>query len=154
MQQLMKGNRNAFDELYRRYHKKLLYFMYRILQDQDKAQDMLHDVFLKLIEAPEKYNPAQRFSTWIYTLALNGCRNEMRNLANRSRILEQVVKQYEVTQPAAAEYMVDRKLFRQAMENTYQEMSEREQLIFTLRFSAGTGNKENRRNYGLPRRHR
>jgi RNA polymerase sigma-70 factor (ECF subfamily) len=74
------GKEVAFNELYRRYSKRILYFMYRMLrQDKTKAQDLLQDVFLKIVEAPEKFDVNRNFKTWLFTIAANLCKNHFRS---------------------------------------------------------------------------
>jgi RNA polymerase sigma-70 factor (ECF subfamily) len=84
------GNTRAFDELYNRYSVKLLnYFRKMLNNDAEKAQDFLQDLFIKILEKSGYYDVTKSFSTWIYALACNMCKNEYRNHAIRSRILEE-----------------------------------------------------------------
>ncbi len=84
MLQINKGNNKAFDELYNRYSGKMVNFFYgKLYQDQEKANDFLQDLFLKIIEKPELFNSEKKFITWIYTMANNMCKNEYR--ANKVR---------------------------------------------------------------------
>ncbi len=79
MQQVQRGSEPAFNELYQRYSQRLLFFMYKMLQqDEAKAQDLLQDVFLKVVEAPEKFDPQRPFKTWVFTVAANCCKNYFR----------------------------------------------------------------------------
>lgn len=74
-------NKKAFEELYNRYNKRLLYFMYNMLnRDMERAQDLLQDVFLKIIENPQAFDVNRKFYSWIFTVAANHCRTEMRYL--------------------------------------------------------------------------
>jgi RNA polymerase sigma-70 factor (ECF subfamily) len=73
---LKQGNAEAFDELYKRYSKPLLGYFIRMLNyDKPKAQDALHDLFLKVIEKPELFDTTKAFKSWIYTIAYNNCKN-------------------------------------------------------------------------------
>jgi RNA polymerase sigma-70 factor (ECF subfamily) len=79
MQHVQKGAEWAFNALYERYSQRILYFMYKMLrQDEAKAQDLLQDVFLKIVEAPEKFDVQRSFKTWIFTVAANSCKNYFR----------------------------------------------------------------------------
>jgi len=90
VQLIAEGNTKAFDELYNRYSLKLLHYFRKMLHnDKEKAQDFLQDLFIKVIEKYDYYDQSKSFSTWIYTLATNMCKNEYRNLAIRSRLLEE-----------------------------------------------------------------
>lgn len=81
---LMKeDHRYAFVELYHRYGSRMLYFFYRMLGgDEDKSQDFLQDLFLKIIENKHRFKDNKKFSTWIYTIAHNMCKNEYRRINN------------------------------------------------------------------------
>jgi RNA polymerase sigma-70 factor (ECF subfamily) len=80
MHHLQQGDAAAFDELYKRYSKPLLGYFIRMLNyDKPKAQDALHDLFLKVIEKPELFDTAKPFKSWIYTIAYNTCKNDYKH---------------------------------------------------------------------------
>jgi RNA polymerase sigma-70 factor (ECF subfamily) len=63
------GSRRSFEELAVRYRRRLfVYLRPRLGSDQD-AEDMVQETFLKLFRNIESYDPAFRFSTWLYTSA-------------------------------------------------------------------------------------
>ena len=75
MDLLQKGSKSAFEEIYTRYSKNLLAFIYRMVNgDRTAAQDILHDVFLKLIENPKSFDTTKKFKPWLYTVAANASR--------------------------------------------------------------------------------
>lgn len=75
-----QSNSSAFEEIYDRYSKVLVNYFYRMLwKDREKAQDMMHDFFTKIVNKPELYDPNKRaFSTWMFSVANNMCKNEYR----------------------------------------------------------------------------
>ncbi|KAB2915334.1 MAG: sigma-70 family RNA polymerase sigma factor [Bacteroidetes bacterium] len=138
-----KGVKAAFNELYNRYDKKLHYFMLKILQyDAEKASDFLHDIFVQIIEKPERFDTTKKFSTWVYTLAKNMCLNELRNSANRARLATDAGKQQETMYNPAYVAKMDASLFATELNKIYTELSEKEQLIITLRFQQELSIKE------------
>ena len=63
------GSRRSFEELALRYKRRLfVYFRPRLGSDQD-AEDLVQETFLKLYRNIHHYDPAHRFSTWLYTSA-------------------------------------------------------------------------------------
>jgi RNA polymerase sigma-70 factor (ECF subfamily) len=63
------GSRRSFEELAHRYKRRLfVYLRPRLGSDQD-AEDMVQETFLKLFRNIGSYDPAFRFSTWLYTSA-------------------------------------------------------------------------------------
>ena len=78
---IVKGNEKAFDELYDRYASKMHSFFYRNLgKDVNQANDFIQELFLKIIEKGSLFDPEKKFSTWIYAVAGNMCKNEYRRI--------------------------------------------------------------------------
>jgi len=72
------GEMRAFTVLVDRYKVRLFNLIYRMLQSREEAEDLLQETFLRVFKERESYDPAFAFSTWIYTIALNLCRNELK----------------------------------------------------------------------------
>lgn len=87
MKHISEADKQAFNEIYKRYSKRMLYYFYRMLGNSEEvAQDFLQDLFYKLIDKPHLYNPGQRFSTWIFSIAHNMCKNEYRRRTVRNQV--------------------------------------------------------------------
>lgn len=70
----------AFDHLYSRYAKRMVnYFYYSLGNNNEKAQDFLHDLFIKVIENKDSFDKTNSFQAWIYRMASNMCKNEYRS---------------------------------------------------------------------------
>lgn len=79
---MLKGKEKAFNELYQRYAQAMKAFFYNMLyQDEERANDFTQELFLKLIQKANTFDPKYRFSTWLYTIARNMCKNEYRRNA-------------------------------------------------------------------------
>src|ERR1700761_6110957 len=77
---LGSGEVEAFDTLYLRYSKRLMVYFTRMLNfDKALAEDALQDLFLKIAEAPEKFDRSRSFKTWIFSVASNRCKNYYRH---------------------------------------------------------------------------
>lgn len=70
-----KGEEAAFNELMRRYKSKLYAFISNYVKDNDAAQDILQETFTKVYFKAESFNPTYKFSTWLYQIAINLCRD-------------------------------------------------------------------------------
>ena len=82
---ISEGNQKAFDELYLRYGKKLHYYFYQAFsKDSHKADDFLQDLFVKIFQNASQFDPHRKFSTWMYSIAANMCKNEFRSMQVRS----------------------------------------------------------------------
>ncbi len=63
------GSRRSFEELASRYKRRLFVYLRPRLGSDEDAEDMVQDTFLKLYRNIGSYDPAYRFSTWLYTSA-------------------------------------------------------------------------------------
>lgn len=77
---LQEGSESAFNEIYDRYGNRILYFMFKMLKnDEAKAQDFTQDVFMKVVEKAEQFDTSKSFKTWVFTIAANLCKNYFRD---------------------------------------------------------------------------
>jgi RNA polymerase sigma-70 factor, ECF subfamily len=87
MQFIVSGDSEAFNQIYQRYSQRLLYYFFRMLgNSNEKAQDFLQDIFVKLIDKVATFDPSRKFSTWIFSIAHNMCKNEYRRMEIRKDI--------------------------------------------------------------------
>ena len=86
MRQCQQGNMEAFDLIVRRNQVPLVNFIARFLGDQDAAEDLAQETFVRMFKAIKRYRSgAAKFSTWMYHITSNLCRNELRNRGRRGR---------------------------------------------------------------------
>ena len=86
MQQCQQGNMEAFDLIVRRNRVPLVNFIARFLGDPDSAEDLAQETFVRMFKAIKRYKSgAAKFSTWMYHIASNLCKNELRNRGRRGR---------------------------------------------------------------------
>lgn len=140
-----KGKEKAFDELYKRYARKMLFFFYqRLYQDREKANDFLQDLFLKIIEKPELFTTGNKFSSWIYTMASNMCKNEYRRHAIRGTKVEGFDLNEVIEELPYAELtnQHDTTYFKECLTKELNAMDESQSLTFILRHQEHLSIKE------------
>jgi len=82
------GSDTAFEELYRRYARRLKgFFFMQLGGDEELAADATHDVFLRAYEARGRYQEERRVDTWLFTIAYNICKNHYRSNAYEAQLL-------------------------------------------------------------------
>jgi RNA polymerase sigma-70 factor (ECF subfamily) len=77
------GDAYAFDLLVRRYKDPLLNFIYRFLGDLVEAEDIVQETFYRVYKNKHYYKEVAKFSTWIYTIAGNLAKTELRRRKRR-----------------------------------------------------------------------
>lgn len=76
--QILKGNMNAFTFLVNRYQKLVVHITGRLIQRHDELEDVCQEVFMKVYQNLEKYRNECKLSTWIATIAYNTSINYLR----------------------------------------------------------------------------
>jgi RNA polymerase sigma-70 factor (ECF subfamily) len=77
------GDSTAFDVLFRRWAGAVLRYLERMVRDRAVAEELVQEVFLRVHRARDRYAPRAKFSTWLYTIATNLARNELRRPRHR-----------------------------------------------------------------------
>jgi RNA polymerase sigma-70 factor, ECF subfamily len=86
------GEERAFEELVDRYQTRLLNFIYRTTGDRERAEDLVQEVFIRVYRHLHRFDRSKKFSTWIYTIASNLAKNELRNRSRNPLVLFQTIK--------------------------------------------------------------
>ncbi|HUT60858.1 MAG TPA: sigma-70 family RNA polymerase sigma factor [Phycisphaerae bacterium] len=80
------GDREAFNELVRRNVNKVHALIYRFLGDGDLVEDLTQEVFLRIFRTAPRYEPAAKFSTWLYRIVANLSFNVLRDRKKSRRV--------------------------------------------------------------------
>jgi RNA polymerase sigma-70 factor (ECF subfamily) len=75
----LAGDDRAFQELVLRYRARLVGFVGRMIGDRERAEDLVQEAFIRVHRHLHRFDPTRKFSTWIYAIASNLARNELRN---------------------------------------------------------------------------
>ncbi|HEX3157802.1 MAG TPA: sigma-70 family RNA polymerase sigma factor [Gemmatimonadaceae bacterium] len=86
------GEERAFQELVERYQTRLLNFVFRTIGDREKAEDLVQEVFIRVYRHLHRFDRSKKFSTWIYTIASNLAKNELRNRSRNPLVLFQTIR--------------------------------------------------------------
>jgi len=132
------GDEQAYIELVNRYRNKLLNFVYRYIGDFEISEDIVQDTMVKLYQKKHYYKEIAKFSTWLYTIAKNLARTELRKKKQRRvTFLSQMTrdeKPYDIPsdQPGIDQEIqsdITNKIIRKAID----ELSEKFKTVIVLR---------------------
>jgi RNA polymerase sigma-70 factor (ECF subfamily) len=79
------GDRGAFNKLIILHKRTVFNLCYRLLGDYDDADDCAQEVFIKVNRSLKSYRFESKFSTWLYRVTVNTCKNKFRSLEYRLR---------------------------------------------------------------------
>lgn len=81
--QFLEGDERSFVSLMRRYKEPIMSFTYRFLGDYDEATDIAQETFVRLYRFGHTFKGEVKFSTWLYTIAANLSRTELKKYRRR-----------------------------------------------------------------------
>jgi len=79
MARIAMGDEDAFEILVNRHQTSVLNLVYRFIGDRTQAKDLAQEVFLKVWQSAQNYEPKAKFTTWIYRITANLCFNELKS---------------------------------------------------------------------------
>ena len=133
-----QGDRDAYTKLVNKYKDRIVNFIYRYMGDFDVAQDLAQDTFYKLYINKNSYKEVAKFSTWLFTIAANLAKTELRKVKRRKTFsvssLSNDDKEF-VLQIPQSEYVDEQRDVGQAqiLQSALLELDEEFRLIIILR---------------------
>lgn len=129
--QLIEGDEDAFCELYAAYKNRLIYFAMRFFKSREYAEDIFQDAFTIVWQSRRFINPDASFSAYLYTIMRNRILNQLRDLANRDKLREQIFSQaVNYTNETKDEILVND--LRQFISRALQQLTPRQREIFEM----------------------
>jgi RNA polymerase sigma-70 factor, ECF subfamily len=147
----LAGQPRAFDALVDRYQTRLLNFIYRTVGDRERSEDLVQEVFIRVHRHLARFDRAKKFSTWIYTIASNLAKNELRNRSRNPIVLFQTMtsgwddeeRPLEFEDPTARPDDLFRKRHvRSLVEQTVAQLPQHHREVFVLRELEGRSYEE------------
>jgi len=73
------GDISAFELLVSRYKHQIINFINHLIHDYHRAEDLAQETFIRVYDNSDRYIPKSYFKNWLYTIATNLCKNELRD---------------------------------------------------------------------------
>jgi RNA polymerase sigma-70 factor (ECF subfamily) len=147
----LEGEERAFAELVERYQTRLLNFVYRTIGDRERAEDLVQEVFIRVYRHMNRFDHSKKFSTWVYTIASNLAKNELRNRSRNPLVLFQAIRnswqeeerplQFEDSS-ARPDDMFHKRHLRELVEQSVAQLPEHHRQVFVLRELEGKSYEE------------
>jgi RNA polymerase sigma-70 factor (ECF subfamily) len=75
---VLAGDRERFAEIVERYQARLVNYLFRLVRNLDDAHDLAQEVFVRVYQALDRFDPKYRFSTWLFRVAQNAAIDSVR----------------------------------------------------------------------------
>ncbi len=147
MERVQRGEVRAFDLLFERFRARLFGFLYRRCGDGPVAEDLLQETWLRVVRSRDRYDPQRRFSTWLFQIANNLCRDRGRRLAVERRGKRELTDAMLVEAPTGNPHPVDSRL---DMPGLLGRLSDRQREVVVLRYFHDHSERDIARIVGIP----
>jgi RNA polymerase sigma-70 factor (ECF subfamily) len=134
MARVKEGDKNAFQDITRRYQQKIFVLAYSFFRDREDALDIVQETFLRLYEKAGLFREGEDFQAWLFRIARNLCIDRYRRNRNRRNDratdfkLEDLPS--EAGDPAEGERRADlRALFRSVLD----KLAEKQRAVFVMK---------------------
>ena len=122
----------AIVELHQRYSSRLLgYFIKMLNRDVELAQDFVQELFLKILEHKNTFDPNKKFYTWVFTIASNMCKTSYRK---NGRSVTYDSEKHEFISAHYGENIAEKELFKKALEISIDRLEDIHRQAFVLRY--------------------
>lgn len=138
--QAQAGDVNAFGELYSRYAAQILRYLYVRTREQESAQDLTQEVFVRVIKGigQFEYRGEKSFLGWLYTIAANVLIGQVRRKQPISTPLDDGLELIDPHGQEAVHALFERMALKQAIA----QLTDDQQQVLTLKFFADMSNGE------------
>ncbi len=138
IERFQNGDVRAFDEIVRRYKDPLLNFVYRFLGNRTESEDIVQETFLRVFKNKHAYRKVAKFSTWIYTIAGNLAKTELRKRKKRNLFSISDIgyedKDYEISDESLSpEKEVNSTMYDEIIQKEIQNLSPKFREVIILR---------------------
>ncbi len=147
----LAGDPRAFGRIVARYQVRLLNFVYRMVGDRERAEDLVQEAFMRVHRHLNRFDRSRKFSTWVYTIASNLAKNELRN-RSRSPLIsfeqarprnQEDSRPVEFEDPAnRPDDLYERRQLKQLVEETVSRLNNHHREVFVLRELEGKSYEE------------
>lgn len=147
----LAGQTRAFDALVDRYQHRLLNFIYRTVGDRERSEDLVQEAFIRVHRHLGRFDHTKKFSTWIYTIASNLAKNELRNRSRNPLVLFQTMTQSWDDEERPLEFedsslrpddLYRKRHIQELVEATVAQLPEHHREVFVLRELEGRSYEE------------
>jgi RNA polymerase sigma-70 factor (ECF subfamily) len=119
---ILKGDKELYREIIKRYEKKLSHYLLKFLSDRDDIEDTLQVIFIKVYKNLYGFDVGKKFSSWIYRIAHNEAVNHLKK-RRAGRISLDDVEYKLIDEKADIRSQADRMFLKEDVEKVLNEMN-------------------------------
>ncbi len=131
------GNRRYVGELYRRYSSKIFRRSISLVKDHSTAEDITHDIFMKILYSLSSFKGNSKVSTWIYAISYNFCIDHLRK-TKKARFNQNEYESYSGEQVDYVDGMEELQLVKsERLKEVMEQVPVEDKMILLMKFQDG-----------------
>lgn len=130
IQEIIKGNEQAFKQIFMRYKDQVYTYSLSILKNEANAQNIVQEVFLKVWLNRNKLDADLSFKSYLFTIAKNQCFNSFKRLANEREFKEYLQSNISHTNSDNPENRLDEFYYRKIKYEAINSLPPKRKMIF------------------------
>jgi len=144
IEQIRTGQKEAFENIVVRYNRRIYAVAYRYVKNSEEAADITQEIFIRVWEKLDSFRGESKFSTWLYQLAGNHCKNRLKALKRRRWFQNESlsshplddnsgpVRQYECPNPGPGELLSTENL-KALVRRNLDELPQEQRMVLMMR---------------------
>ena len=147
----LAGDSRAFGRIVERFQVRLLNFVYRMIGDRERSEDLVQEAFLRVHRHLGRFDRTRKFSTWVYTIASNLAKNELRNRSRSPLVTFEQARPRDEADARPVDFedtenrpddLYERRQLKSLVDKTVAQLSSHHREVFVLRELEGKSYEE------------
>ncbi|WP_247236711.1 RNA polymerase sigma factor [Telluribacter sp. SYSU D00476] len=139
LRKVIDGDQYAFADLYNFYRTPALKFCYSLLKDEEEAESMLQEVFMKIWDRRKSIRPELNFSSYLFTCLRNMAFDELKKMEKNNQLKKRYLESMEAAREDDKE---EKEVIITALYTAVDALSEKRKLILQLNIDEGKSYQE------------
>jgi RNA polymerase sigma-70 factor (ECF subfamily) len=131
--QSQQGDAAAFGRLVRAHYAYAYALAFRLVCDEDEARDVVQEAFVRVWQHLDRFDPATRFTTWLYRIVSNLALDALRSRKRRAFISARIGEESDPPDSTTPELLATNRDIGRAIARVAGDLPETQRLVFTLR---------------------
>ena len=142
LKRALNGDISAFEELVSSNEKRIYNLCYRMMKNEQDAQDMAQEALIKAWRNLRNFNLKAAFSTWLYKIAINTCLDELRKRKNNTQSIENLKEKGHTIKDEKTQNFTEDSDLRYGITQAMDKLKPKEKLIVVLKDVQGYSYEE------------
>jgi len=142
LKRALAGDISAFEELVASNEKRIYNLCYRMMKNDQDAQDMAQEALIKAWKNLRNFNLKSAFSTWLYRIAVNTCLDELRKRKNSAQSIEELKEKGHLIEDEKSGSFSENSDLKQELSRAMDKLDPNEKIIIVLKDVQGYSYEE------------